>query len=138
MTREQAFKQFVLREWADYVTEYLAQRIQQRGLVVTGALINSLSYELIEGDEPQLRFSFADYGRFLDIRGSQLKSGFQARMRKTSALNRAAWGISKRRDTRWYAKGLWSRLPILIDRLSWEYGEFVKNNIREAIGGGSV
>lgn len=136
--RQAAFKELVLQEWGEYVTDYLRQRIDKLDLINSGHLKDSLRFTVVNADQMRLEITFADYGRIIDIFGSQLRREFRRHMQSKATMNRLAFsGTRKRKNTRWYSKSLWSRLPLLIERLTWGYGDWVRENFADGFGGRS-
>lgn len=103
--------------FGEELCDELADAIEKRKLIRSGDLIDSLKYDAFKkGNNPGLRVSFVDYGRYVDIQG-------YARDKTKVNTNRELWGIKdnslKKKRKRWYASNMYGGLNRLIGRVMY-------------------
>ena len=101
--------------FGEELCDELAEAIEKRKLIRSGDLIDSLKYNAFKkGNNPGLRVSFVDYGRYVDIQG-------YARDKTKVNTNRELWGIKdnslKKKRKRWYASNMYGLSDREIARL---------------------
>lgn len=56
------------KQWANKALSQLKNNISKKGLAVTGELLNSLDFTLVDGDTPSIVISFSSHGRYIDMK----------------------------------------------------------------------
>lgn len=105
----------------EWLADILSEAIEKRKLIHTGNLLHSIQYDTFrEGENPGLKFSFLSYGRALDI------SGYKRNRHKVNVME-VVWGqkqnTMKKKNTRWYARSMYSGYYSLVSRLMYGLGE---------------
>lgn len=137
---EQLFIKEILDQHGEFLTDLFIQSIEAKKLEDTGSLLGAISYRVLKmGNSFVLRFSFPDYGRFIEIRYHKSKNSLKLLRKNT---NRQLWNIrgkntsSKKKDTRWYTRNVYGSQNTLISRLGTEFTKDeimrLKNIISEA------
>jgi hypothetical protein len=114
--------------------------ISAKSLVKTGNLKGGIKAEVNKSGEVggELRFSFPDYGRFIEInyhKGSD--NGFRAFGSKNrgtlKSKNKFKSKTAHKKDTRWYAKNAYGYLNSLIGELMFGFTDEVREEIRDVL-----
>ena len=118
---------FIVEEldiYGEYLTDLLIESIEEKKLLNSGDLIESIHYS-VDKAALRLRVSFLTYGRIHDLK-SHNKSSVLFETPDTNAL---IWGIKKRkkrknrRNKQWYSRNIYGSLNQIESRLMWGYSE---------------
>ncbi len=104
---------------------------------VEAHLKDRIGYKVTSNGEKggAVRFTFADYGRFIDLRFRKIKN--RAKMNNRTTVTETLHGIKSRskgkknKDTQWYNSTVFGRLYHLIGRLSYGYTEAVRLDLKK-------
>lgn len=137
MTRdlEQRFIHATIAQWAAETELLLQMQVVKKGLVLTEALLRSISYQIVkEAVGVRYDLSFNDYGRILDMNRQKVSSrnlnrrvllgGKEVRVRKNAA------------NTKWYSKNIYKQIygtDGLFDRIQHNYQTWAMEQIIAAL-----
>jgi hypothetical protein len=105
-----------LHEHGMWLVGKMAKKMRERELRRTGKLLGSLDVDVMGGssDEASMRLSFLGYGRQIDMLGYH---------QNRFLTKHNAWDkVRERKETRWYAKTMYSGLGKLRGRILYELG----------------
>ena len=108
--------------WADIVTKQWRGAINKLNIHSTGALFESIAYDVIGGDKPdKVRFTFKDYGVYVNFGvGKETRIG-------NKGVN------TSRRAKKWYTPVIFREIDALSRILADKYGEKAAGVIVSAI-----
>lgn len=110
-----------LSQHGEWLADILAEAIEKRKLIRTGDLLDSINYDTYrEGENPGLKFTFLSYGRAVDI------AAYKRNRHEVDVLH-DIWGQKrnrmKKKNTRWYARSMYSGYYSLVSRLMYGLGD---------------
>ena len=131
----------LLAKHGDYLKELLQSGISSKKLIKEGSLLSGINFGVMKyGQDPALTFSFASYGRFIEIRYHK-KSLNTLRWNRFHAEAKAAiWGRrqdkirgKKKKDTRWYAKTVYGSINELIGHIMYDMTDLELSRLKSII-----
>lgn len=119
---EDLFVREVLDTHGEYIVDLMQDSIEEKGLKISEALIDSLDYKVEKrGDDYALVISFLSYGRAVEILSN--KSRRMRRKEMLGQIDSKKLRRAKKKDTKFYAKNVYGSLNRLLGRMSSEYGD---------------
>ena len=119
---EDLFVREVLDTHGEYIVDLMQDSIEEKGLKISEALIDSLDYKVEKrGDDYALVISFLSYGRAVEILSN--KSRRMRRKEMLEQIDSKKLRRAKKKDTKFYAKNVYGSLNRLLGRMSSEYGD---------------
>lgn len=128
------FQEEVLSQHGEFVVDLLQDTLEEKNIIFEGNLHEILDYDTFkQGVQRGVRFSFFDYGRFIEIRKHKKKSKMDVN------TNSLIWGIrensmkKKPKDTDWYSKNVYGSLNRLIGVLMNEFSDHEIERLKKII-----
>lgn len=119
---EQLFVQEVLDTHGEYICDLMAEAIEDKKVIDTGALLDSLNYKVERrGGDFVLMIYFNTYGRFVEI--EYYKSRAIRRQEQKTRNSLQLIRRPKKKDTRIYARIVYGTINRLLGRMSSEYSD---------------
>lgn len=111
-----------------YLKDLLQEAINAKKLIKDGSLLSGINFGVQKyGQDPALTFSFASYGRFIEIRYHKKSLNSMLWKQSHAEAKAAIWGrrqpkvrSRKKKDTRWYAKTVYGSINELIGHIMYD------------------
>lgn len=127
---EDYFIRHILEEHGEFLIDKFEEAIDEKGLIDTEVLMDSLNYHVqMRGADYLLQLSFVSYGRAIEVAYHKSK-----RLRKETSrqafFKSDKFRKAKRKDTRWYSKIAYGTLNHLLYRMGSAYTEEMKQYLK--------
>jgi hypothetical protein len=135
MTTDQRFIHETIAQWAVETELLLQMQVVKKGLVLTEALLRSISYRIVkEAVGVRYELSFNDYGRILDMNRQKVSS--RSLNRKVLLGGKEVKLRRNANNTKWYSKNIYKQIygnEGLFARLREGYSEWALKRIIESL-----
>ncbi|MFZ4547999.1 MAG: hypothetical protein ACOYN4_11220 [Bacteroidales bacterium] len=144
---ELAFIDDALDQHGEHIRDLLMDAIEARDLIKQGVLIGNITWRVGRyGINPHLEITFADYGRFIDIKGYQARkiSPNTKYWRENIKINNDLLGIRSKtkpkqrrmKDTKFYSKTVYGTLNELIGKIMYGFTDAEMERMKKVIASG--
>lgn len=127
---EDSFIRYILEEHGEFIQKKFKDAIDEKGLVDTETLSESLEYIVKnQASDYLLQLSFVSYGRAIEIDYHKSKR-LRREARRNAGFKSETLRKPKRKDTRWYSEVAYGTLNHLLYRMGSAYTEEMKEYLK--------